>query len=208
MEEEAGSENQILRLCMKQLSLNWAVLFSSLNHLSMVARALSIQAQGRLQPVLEEVELFTVLVPRANISEVNMARTPYVTVRGDVPTPPPPPPTPKETPMPEVAETVAVYLADADRVEKLLDIITNTVDFPNVPCIRQAAQNELAQIEADLRAQLYPELVAAEQAALKAAQEAEEARVKQREEEKAEAKAKENGRKPAEQSSYAQERRV
>jgi hypothetical protein len=92
-----------------------------------------------------------------------------------------------DTNMPEV-ETMAIYLADADRVEKLLDIIRNTVDMPNVPCIRQAAQNELAQIEEDLRAQLYPEQVAAEEAALKAAQEAEEARLQRIEEEKAAAK--------------------
>jgi hypothetical protein len=65
-------------------------------------------------------------------------------------------------------DTKTVYLADADRVEKLLDIIRNTVDFPNVPCIRHAAQNELRQIEEDLRAQLFPEEVAAEQARLEA----------------------------------------
>jgi hypothetical protein len=182
MDEPVGSENLFLRLYMRQLFLNWVVLSSTLSHLSMVARVIKEQAQGRLQPVLGEAELSTALVPRANIS--------------------------KEIPMPEVETKAAVYLADADRVEKLLDIISNTVDFPNVPCIRQAAQNELAQIENDLRAQLYPEQVAAEQAALKAAQEAEEARLKQREEEKrAEAKAKENGGSPASQNTY-QERRV
>jgi len=69
-----------------------------------------------------------------------------------------------------------IYLADADRVEKLLDIIMNTVNMPNVPCIKKAAANEVAQIEADLRAQMYPEEVAAEEARLKAAEEAEEAR--------------------------------
>src|SRR4029077_17450390 len=76
-----------------------------------------------------------------------------------------------------VAETEAIYLVDAERVEKLLDIITNTVNFPNVPCIRSAAQNELAQIEHDLWVQMYPEQAEAEEARVKAAQEAEDARL-------------------------------
>lgn len=70
-----------------------------------------------------------------------------------------------EDPQPEAETGVAVeaiVLADADRVEKLLDIIMNTVGMPNIPCIRQAASNELGQIEADLRAQMYPDIVAAE----------------------------------------------
>jgi hypothetical protein len=96
--------------------------------------------------------------------------------------------TSKETSMVEIEAAAAIYLADADRVEKLLDIISNTANWPNVPCIRQAAQNELAQIEADLRAQLYPEQVAAEEAALKAVQEAEEARKARLKEEAAEQK--------------------
>jgi hypothetical protein len=160
----------------------------------MVAKVLGEQVQDRLRLVLEEVELSIVLVLRANTSEVNMARTPYVTVRGDVPAPPPPPPPPpkpKETPMAEAeteAETEAVYLADADRVEKLLDIIRNTVDMPNVPCIRAAASAELAQIERDLWEQMYPEQAEAEEARLKAAQEAEEARLKRMEEDKPAAK--------------------
>jgi hypothetical protein len=87
----------------------------------------------------------------------------------------------------EPVVTEAIYLADADRVEKLLDIIRNTVDMPNVPCIRAAAANEVAQIEHDLWAQMYPEQVAAEEARLKAAQEAEEARLQRLEEEKANA---------------------
>jgi hypothetical protein len=81
-----------------------------------------------------------------------------------------------------VVEVEAVYLADADRVEKLLDVIMNTVNMPNVPCIRAAAQNELAQIEHDLWVQMYPEQAEAEEARLKAAQEAEEARLSAKEE--------------------------
>jgi len=69
-----------------------------------------------------------------------------------------------------------IVLADADRVEKLLDIIRNTVDMPNVPCIRAAAQNELAQIEHDLWEQMYPEQAEAEEARVKAEEEAEAAR--------------------------------
>jgi hypothetical protein len=155
----------------------------------MVAKVLGEQAQDQPQPVLGEAELSTALALRASTSEVNMARTPYVTVRGDVPAAPPP--KPKEIPMAEAeteVETEAVYLADADRVEKLLDIIRNTVDMPNVPCIRAAASAELAQIEHDLWEQMYPEQAEAEEARLKAAQEAEEARLERMEEEKAKAK--------------------
>jgi hypothetical protein len=96
-----------------------------------------------------------------------------------------------DTEMAEVEAAAAIYLADADRVEKLLDIISNTANWPNVPCIRAAAQNELAQIEHDLWTQMYPEQVAAEEARVKAVKEAEEARLKRIEEEKAAAKAKE-----------------
>lgn len=64
-------------------------------------------------------------------------------------------------------DTKSIYLVDADRVEKLLDIIQNTVDMPNVPCIKQAAANEVAQIEHDLWVQMYPDQAAAEEAAQK-----------------------------------------
>jgi|SRR5215510_3737096 len=77
---------------------------------------------------------------------------------------------------PEV-DVTSIYLADADRVEKLLDIIANTVNMPNVPCIRQAAANEVAAIEHDLWEQMYPEQAEAEAARLEAAQKAEAERV-------------------------------
>ena len=61
-------------------------------------------------------------------------------------------------------DVTSIYLADADRIEKLLDIIQNTVEMPNVPCIRQAAANEVAAIEFDLWEQMYPEEAAARKA--------------------------------------------
>jgi len=71
----------------------------------------------------------------------------------------------------------SIYLADADRVEKLLDIIQNTVEMPNVPCIRAAAANEVAAIEFELWEQMYPEEAAARKAKEEADQEAEAKRV-------------------------------
>ena len=85
---------------------------------------------------------------------------------------------------PETGEATPIYLTDPDKVEKLLDIIRNTVDMPNVPCIRAAAQNELAAIEHELWEQMYPEQAEAEEARVKAEEEAEEARKARIEEER------------------------
>lgn len=76
-----------------------------------------------------------------------------------------------------------ITLADADRVEKLLDIIENTAQNPNVPCIRAAAQNELAQIEHDLWVQMYPDQAAAVEAAEAERKKVEEERQKRLKEE-------------------------
>ena len=98
--------------------------------------------------------------------------------------------------MVEEAEGTSVYLADADRVEKLLDIIMNTVDMPNTPCIRQAAANEIAQIEADLFEQMYPEEAAARKAKQEEAEKLEAEREQRRKEESEQEK---EARKPAPQ---------
>jgi hypothetical protein len=162
VDEKAGSESLIQKLFMSQLSLSWAVLSNSLNLLFTVGRVWTTVDRDLQLRVLEEVELSTALGPRANTS--------------------------KETEMAE-PETKIITLADADRVEKLLDIIANTVGMPNVPCIRAAAANELAQIEEDLRAQMYPEVVAAEKKAAEERKKAEEENQKRLKEE-AEAKKK------------------
>lgn|SRR5262245_36168603 len=97
------------------------------------------------------------------------------------------------------AEEGPIYLGDADRVEKLLDIIMNTVNMPNVPCIRAAAQNELAAIEHELWEQMYPEQAEAEAARHEAAQKAEEERQARVEEEQRLAREKEEERRTAEE---------
>jgi hypothetical protein len=168
MEEGDGSENPFLRLYMKQLSLNWAVLSSILSHLSTVAKVIREQAQDRLRPVLEEAELSTDPVRRANTSEVEMARTPYVTVRGDVPAVPPP--QPKETTMIErrslsaateyeeeekpEKEKVEPIKFDVEEVVGLLDVVHGTKELPNLSAINKAAMVNLAVIAAEIDEEL------------------------------------------------------
>lgn len=197
MVEEDGSENLLQKLFMRQLSLSWAVLSNSQSLLFMGARALIIRLQDRQQLALEEVELSIDPVLKANTSEAEMA--PYVTVRGAEPVPTPAP-KPKETTMADVAVAPvviaanAVFLTDADRVEKLLDIIQNTVEMPNVPCIRAAAANEIAQIEHDLWVQMYPEQAAQAELAEKERVKVEEERqkrIKEQQEKERQAKEKE-----------------
>lgn len=189
MVEEDGSESLFQKLYMRQRSRNSGVLSSSLNRLGALGRAISLQDLHRLRQALAEEELSIVPDRRANTNEADMA--PYVTVRGAEPVPPPAP-KPKETemaygdPKPQEeaeVEAEAIFLADADRVEKLLDIIQNTVEMPNIPCIRAAAQAELAQIEHDLWVQMYPEQAEAQKKAEEERQKAEAERQKKLKEE-------------------------
>jgi hypothetical protein len=168
MDDRDGSENPFLRLYMKQLSLNWDVLSSILSHLSMVAKAIRERAQGHLRPDLEEAELSIAPAPRASINEVDMARTPYVTVRGDVPAVPPPQPKetimverrslgaaaePEEEEKPE-KEKVEPVKFDVEEVVGLLDVIHGTKDLPNLSPINQAAMVNLAVIAAEIDEEL------------------------------------------------------
>lgn len=176
MDEEDGKENLLQKLYTRQLSLSWDVLSNIQSLLFTGARVLLIRLQDQQQLDLEEVELSIDPVPKANTSEVKMA-APYVTARGEpAPAKPAPPQPPKETEMAEKPEAEAVFLENADKVEKLLNIILDTVDMTNIPCIRAAANNELAEIEHDLWEKMYPE-------------QAEAAKKAQEEREKAEAEA-------------------
>jgi hypothetical protein len=51
----------------------------------------------------------------------------------------------KEDPAPELQ---VVPIEDLDKIEKLLDVARNTVDMPNLPHIKAACMQELAEIDA------------------------------------------------------------
>lgn len=51
----------------------------------------------------------------------------------------------KEDPAPELK---VVPIEDLDKIEKLLDVARNTVDMPNLPHIKAACMQELAEIDA------------------------------------------------------------
>ena len=206
------SVSQFHMLCMRLRSQSWAELFNTPRVLGVGERALRDLALDRQRLVQEAAERYTEAVRKVNTArESDMARTPYVTVRGTEPAPPAP--KPKETPMPTEYERRSLspdpvpqepekaekedtgppapdpVEFDVEKANDLLDLVLNCKDLPTLSPLSGSAMQQLVKMAkevADETAKLQEEWRAAyAEWENKKKKEAEEKRKKEEEKEKA-----------------------